>query len=411
MMTPQVRPLTGITVVAVEQAVAAPFATRQLADLGARIIKIERPGSGDFARHYDSVVHGTSAHFLWLNRGKQSCALDFRSSRGHAALQRLIRRADVFIQNLSPGAAVRAGLDIASLATEHPNLIACSVSGYRPGTPAHEAKAYDMLIQGETGVFSVTGDGDQMVKVGISVADISAGMYAYSGILAAILHRQRTGVALPVEVSLFDAMTEWMAHPLYYTRFGGRPPARSGLSHPTIAPYGAFALQDGQQVLIAVQNDREWKRMCEVVLERPDLTYDPNFRDNASRVSNRGQVDAMIRDRLSAVSPKIARALLDAAGIPCGSIRRMEDLANDAELVRRYRWVETPSPGGPAETLYPPAIPGSPDVPFGAVPELGSHTRAVLTDVGYTERELDELVQSGVIQTTTDACLEHEEVK
>jgi itaconate CoA-transferase len=377
-------PLSGVTVVCIEQAVAAPFATRQLADLDARVIKIERPDGGDFSRGYDATVHGTSSVFVWLNRGKQSVALDIKSTEGRELLEELVDRADVFVQNLSPGAAERAGLDPAAIQCRHPHVIACSVSGYGSGGPLRDAKAYDLLVQAETGMLSVTGTPEEMAKVGVSIADISAGMYAYSGILAALLHRDRTGVALPVEVSLFDSLVEWMAYPLYYTRYGGTAPDRRGVDHPTIAPYGAFRAGDDKLLLLAVQNDAEWRRLCETVLKDPARADDPLFATNSDRVAHRTALDTLIADAFAGLDSGHARTLLDEAGIANSQITDIGDVAEHPQLLARDRWITTPVPGGEALTLYPPTVPGPHRRDLGAVPALGEHTADVLAELGRT---------------------------
>lgn len=374
------RPLEGVLVVAVEQAVAAPLATRQLADLGARVIKIERPGGGDFARGYDDTVRGFSSAFLWLNRGKESVELDLKTAGGRETLERLLTRADVFVHNLSSQAAQRAGLDPAAVQGRHPSVIACAISGYGSTGPMAEAKAYDLLIQGETGLISLNGDGGVMAKVGMSIADISAGTSACTGILAALRHRDRTGVALPVEVALFDSLSEWLAHPLYYTRYGGSAPARTGTRHATIAPYGSFPTADGP-ILLAVQNDREWRRFCATVLERPELAEDPRFVTHAARVAHRSELEQTIADRLCRLPLDDVGTLLSQADIAHARLNDITDLAEHPQLTSRDRWVGTGSPVGTVETLLPPWLPTSPDgspPDLGAVPAQGEHTASVL---------------------------------
>lgn len=376
----RVKPLDGVVVVAVEQAVAAPFATRQLADLGARVIKIERPGSGDFARAYDETVEGMSSAFVWLNRGKESVALDFHDDDGRVVLESLIERSDVFVNNLSPAASRRAGLDTSSIQSRHPHVIACSISGYGQSGPLANAKAYDLLVQGETGMISLTGSGDQMAKVGISIADISAGTYAYSSILAALLHRDRTGVALPVDVSLFDSLTEWLGYPLYYTMHGGCAPDRRGTDHSTIAPYGAFATEDGGRVLIAVQNGREWFRFCDQVLGDASMAALSRFASHQSRVAHRGELDDVISAHFGSVTLETALDQLRLADIATARLNGIADLAHHEQLTERRRWIDTGIPGGTIQTLLPPWVPGDassrPDL--GDVPELGEHTSTVL---------------------------------
>ncbi|MFK5690952.1 CaiB/BaiF CoA transferase family protein [Ornithinimicrobium sp. LYQ92] len=374
------RPLEGVLVVAVEHAVAAPLATRQLADLGARVIKVERPGGGDFARGYDDKVDGLSSAFLWLNRGKESVELDLKTDTGRRSVERLLSRADVFVHNLSSQAALRAGLDTAAVQGRHPSLIACAIGGYGTTGPMADTKAYDLLIQGETGLISLTGDGEVMAKVGISIADISAGTTACTSILAALRHRDRTGVALPVDVTLFDSLTEWLAYPLYYTRYGGTAPARTGTGHATIAPYGSFPTADGP-ILLAVQNDHEWRRFCETVLEQADLAHDPHFVTHAARVANRARLERLIADRLEHLSRADVARLLTQADIAHSRLNDISELAEHPQLTSRDRWVGTGSPVGTVETLLPPWLPTSPDgtpPDLGAVPAPGEHTASVL---------------------------------
>jgi formyl-CoA transferase len=370
-------PLDDVIVVAVEQAVAAPFATRQLADLGARVIKVERPESGDFARGYDRAVSGTSSAFVWLGRGKESVALDLKNPSGRQRLEQLLARADVFVHNLSPAAAERAGLDPAAVQKRHPAVIACAVSGYGTTGPLAEAKAYDLLVQGETGLISLTGTGEQMAKVGISIADIAAGMYTYSSILAALRHRDRTGIALPVEISLFDALTEWLAYPLYYTRYGGSAPKRQGTSHATIAPYGAFTTGDGHEVLLAVQNDREWLRFCADVLGDPKLASDERFDSHHARVQNRSVLDALIARRFEKLDREAVLNLLATAEIAHARLNEIGELADHEQLVSRNRWEATGIPGGEVETLVPPWVPHGRVESLGGVPALGEHTQSI----------------------------------
>lgn len=366
--------------VAVEHAVAAPLATRQLADLGARVIKIERPGGGDFARGYDDKVQGLSSAFLWLNRGKESVELDLKTDDGREALERLLARADVFVQNLSSPAAHRAGLDPTAVQGRHRSLIACAISGYGSTGPMADAKAYDLLIQGETGLISLTGDSDAMAKVGISIADISAGTSACTAILAALRHRERTGVALPVEVALFDSLTEWLAYPLYYTRYGGSAPARTGTRHATIAPYGSFPTADGP-ILLAVQNDNEWRRFCATVLGRPELADDPRFIAHTARVTHRAELEQTIADRFSRLPLDDVARLLAQADIAHARLNDISDLAEHPQLTSRDRWIDTGSPVGTVETLLPPWLPTAPDgtpPDLGTVPAQGEHTASVL---------------------------------
>ncbi|OEU92086.1 hypothetical protein DB35_06160 [Streptomyces abyssalis] len=380
-------PLDGVTVVAVEQAVAAPFATRHLADLGARVIKVERPDGGDFARGYDDAVHGESSAFLWLNRGKESVQLDLKDPAALEDLHLLLERADAVVANLAPAALGRLGLDAAALRERHPHLIACLISGYAPDGPLAAKKAYDALIQAEAGVMSLTGTPAAPAKVGVSIADIAAGSYAFSGVLAALRHRDTTGEVLPVQVSLFDALTEWMAHPLYYTRHSGSAPVPMGTSHPSIAPYGAFTAADGTSLLIAVQNEREWTRLCTDVLDAPPLAADDRFRSNPARVANRAALDAELTRRFAAHTSGTLTGRLDAAGIAWGRMTALTDLPSHPELARDGRWLDTGTPGGPVRTLRPPGTPGGRTAGGGALPALGSHTASVLAELHADEGE------------------------
>lgn len=378
-------PLDGITVVALEQAVAAPFATRHLADLGARVIKVERPDGGDFARGYDHAVHGTSSAFLWLNRGKESVQLDLKDPAAVEELHLLLGRADAVVANLAPAALARLGLDAATLQERHPGLIVCLISGYAPEGPLATKKAYDALVQAETGVMSLTGTPEAPAKVGISIADIAAGSYALTGLLAAVRHRDVTGEALPVQVSLFDALTEWMAHPLYYTLYGGSAPVPMGTSHPSIAPYGAFTTADGTSLLIAVQNEREWTRLCTDVFDAAPLAADARFRSNPDRVANRPALDAELAGRFAAYTSGALTGRLDAAGIAWGRMTAVADLPSHPELARDDRWMDTPTPGGTVRTLRPPANPGGRTAEGGELPALGAHTASVLDELHAAE--------------------------
>jgi itaconate CoA-transferase len=380
-------PLEGITVVSLEQAVAAPYASRQLADLGARVIKVERPGGGDFARNYDSTVKGLASYFVWLNRGKESVALDLKSAAGLSAVTALIGRADVFVQNLAPGAAERMGLSAAALRAGHPELIVCDVSGYAPDGPFAHQRAYDLLIQCETGLLSVTGSADAPAKVGISVADIAGGMFAFSSILAALYARARTGDGAALSVSLFESLTEWMSQPMYYAMYTGTPPPRTGTSHATIAPYGAFLTAGGGSVQLAVQNDREWRRLCDQVLGRPGLADDPRFATNIARVANRSELHAEIESVLAGQAPERVLELLDAAQIANGRMNTVTDLLDHPQLA--HRWAEVDSPAGPLRALPSPiSLAGGAEPALGAVPALGEHTAAVLAELGLSDTEI-----------------------
>ncbi|MFE8016257.1 CaiB/BaiF CoA transferase family protein [Streptomyces antibioticus] len=390
-------PLEGVTVVAVEQAVAAPFATRQLADLGARVIKVERIDGGDFARGYDTAAAGLASHFVWCNRGKESIALDLKDPRGLDVVRRLIADADVFVQNLAQGAAARLGLDAATLCAAHPRLIAVDVSGYGSGGPYADKRAYDMLVQCEAGLVSVTGTPGQPVKAGIPAADIAAGMYAFSGVLAALVRRGTTGRGGPVEVSMLEALAEWMGHPLHHTIHGGTPPERTGLAHAVIAPYDAYPTADGGRVLLSVQNDREWRRLAEHVLGRSGLGTDPEFATNAARVRHRERTDALVGEALGALGTDEALALLEAAGIACARLRDLRELNGHPQLAARERWREVGSPAGPLRALLPPiTLPGGSEARMGDVPALGEHTEALLRAAGMTDEEIAALRRDGV---------------
>ncbi|MFF7012955.1 CaiB/BaiF CoA transferase family protein [Streptomyces fimicarius] len=391
-------PLDGITVVAVEQAVAAPFATRQLADLGARVIKVERPDGGDFARGYDTAARGLASHFVWCNRGKESLAVDLKDPRGLAVVRELVAGADVFVQNLAQGAAARLGLDAASLCAAHPRLVAVDISGYGAEGPYAHKRAYDMLVQCEAGLVSVTGTAERPVKAGVPAADIAAAMYAFSGVLAALLRRGATGRGGPVEVSMLDALAEWMGHPLHQGMHGSAPPERTGLAHSVIAPYDAFPTADGEQVLLSVQNDREWRRLAEQVLGRPELAEDPDFATNAARTTNRARTDAVVGRALAGLTGREALAALEAAGIACARLNMVADVAAHPQLAARDRWREVESPVGPLRALLPPiTLPGSEEARMGAVPALGEHTDALLRALGMTDEQTSVLRRDGVI--------------
>ena len=372
-------PLDGLLVVALEQAVAAPFATRQLADLGARVIKIERAGAGDFARGYDTSVLGQASYFVWLNRGKESVELDVKSDDGRAVMAALLARADVFVQNLAPGAAERLGLDAAGLLARHRRLICCSVSGYGPDGPYAGKKAYDLLVQCEAGLLSVTGTPDVPCKAGISVADIAAGMYAYTGVLTALYERERTGRGSSFTVSLLDALGEWMTQPYLYTVYGGREPRRTGARHASISPYGPYQARGGE-VFIGLQNEREWAVLCDKVLARSDLITDERFATNPDRVKHDDELTAIIEDVLASMTPDEVVARLDAAGIASARLRTPAEFAAHPQLAARDRWREADTPGGPVRALLPPVtVPGR-EAAMGAVPALGQHTEAVLAE-------------------------------
>jgi itaconate CoA-transferase len=379
--------LDGITVVALEQAVAAPFATRQFADLGARIVKIERPEVGDFARAYDENVRGMSAYFVWLNRGKQSLTLDLKHPSAADIMQRLLANADVFIQNLAPGAAERLGLGWASLSERFPRLIVCDISGYGDAGPYRDKKAYDLLIQSEAGLLSITGTPDQPSKVGASIADICTGMYAYSGVLSALLQRGRTGRGSRVEVAMFEALCEWMLQPLLYAHFAGKPIPRTGADHASIVPYGRFTAADGKDVMMGIQNEREWAVFCDKVLGRPELARDARFDSNTRRLNNREALLGIVREVFGSLSAEALVARLDAAGIANARMNEMQEVWNHPQLRARARWTEMGSPVGAIPVLRPPATHSDFDPVLGEVPAVGSHTDAILAELGYADAQ------------------------
>jgi itaconate CoA-transferase len=365
----------------VEQAVAAPFATRQLADLGARIIKIERPEVGDFARGYDATVNGLASHFVWLNRSKQSLTLDLKQPEAIDVLRRLLHRADVFIHNLAPGAMARLGFASVDVRREHPRLIVCEVSGYGSDGPYRDKKAYDLLVQSEAGVLSITGSEAAPAKVGISVADIAAGMYAFSGVLAALLRREKTGEGSSLEVSLFDALAEWMSYPMYYASAGAAPP-RSGARHAVIAPYGPYTAGDGRVVYLGLQNEREWARFCTEVLQRPDMASDPRFSSNTRRVEHRDELDAAITSAFSGLTAEDVVVRLDAAQIANARMNTVQELIDHPQLAARGRWRSVPSEAGAVRMLVPPFNFDGMEIPMSAIPAVGEHTETILAEVG-----------------------------
>jgi crotonobetainyl-CoA:carnitine CoA-transferase CaiB-like acyl-CoA transferase len=387
-------PLEGITVVSLEQAVATPFATRQLADLGARVIKVERPGVGDFARSYDETVKGLSSHFVWLNRSKESLALDLKQERAKEVLNRLIATADVFAQNLAPGAAERLGFGTQELREKHPRLIVCNISGYGSSGPYRDKKAYDLLVQCETGLVSITGTPETPSKVGISAADIACGMYAYSGILSALLHRERTGEGAALEVSLFEALGEWIGFPAYYTLYGGEQPRRSGARHASIAPYGPFECGDGEIVFIGIQNEREWEKFCETVLERPELASDERFDTNSHRVENRDALDEEIDGVFGSLSGEEAIERLEQAQIANARMRNIRDFLDHPQLEARDRWREVGSPAGPLRALIPPVTTDGWESQMKPIPEVGQHNEAILKELGFDSETISSLQQT-----------------
>jgi itaconate CoA-transferase len=391
-------PLEGITVVSLEQAVAAPFTTRQLADLGARVIKVERPGTGDFARSYDATVKGLSSHFVWLNRSKESLTLDLKKVGAREVLNRLLERADVFVQNLAPGATGRLGFGTEALRERHPHLIVCDVSGYGSSGPYRDKKAYDLLVQCEAGLVSITGTPEVPSKVGIAVADIAAGMYAYSGILAALLRRERTGEGAALQVSLFESLGEWMGFPAYYAMYGGKEPPRSGARHASIAPYGPFECGDGEQIFFAVQNDREWERFCEVVIGRPEMARDELFDDNSRRVENREALEEEISAVLGGLSSEEVIERLERADIANARMRTVREFIEHPQLAARDRWREgVDSPAGSLRALLPPVTMTDAEPVMAQIPAVGEHTGTILAELGYDERVIDTLRREAAI--------------
>lgn len=392
-------PLSGITVVSLEQAVAAPFATRQLADLGARVIKVERAGEhpGDFARGYDATVNGLSSHFVWLNRTKESVTLDLKQEAARDVLEKLLSSADVFVQNLAPGAAGRLGFGAEELRRRYPSLIHCSVSGYGASGPYRDKKAYDLLVQCEAGLVSITGTPETPSKVGISVADIAAGMYAYSGILSALYDRERTGEGATLEVSLFEALAEWMGFPMYFARYGGEPPPRTGASHAAIAPYGPYPAGDGSSVFFGIQNEREWYRFCEAMLGEPALAEDGRFTDNSRRVANREALGEEIDKVFRGLTGKQVLERLENAGIANARLNTVEGLIHHPQLAARERWREVGTPAGPVEALVPPVTVEGVEYAMGPVPAAGEHTAGILKELGFGEEEIKELRGEGGI--------------
>jgi len=391
------RPLDGITVVTLEHAIAAPFCTRQLADLGARVIKVERPLTGDFARAYDERVRGLASHFVWTNRSKESLTLDVKHAEAQVILARLLEHADVLVQNLAPGAAARLGLAYEALRGKHPRLIVCDISGYGSDGPYRDKKAYDLLIQSESGFLSVTGLPDAPAKAGCSIADISAGMYAQSNILAALLQRGKSGRGCHVEVSMLESMVEWMSYPLYYAFAGATPPPRAGAAHATIFPYGPFTAGDGKTVMLGLQNEREWQVFCAQVLERPDLASDARFSSNSRRTQARDELRTLIEERFAQLSSEQLIARLDAAQIANARMNDMHEVWEHPQLKARGRWTEVDTPSGPIPALRPPGQVDAFTPRMDAVPALGEHTDAILSELGWDRAAIDRLREVGAI--------------
>jgi len=390
-------PLEGITIISIEQAVAAPFATRQLADLGARVVKIERPDVGDFARDYDETVQGMASHFVWLNRSKESLTLDLKHPEARQIVHQLLADADVFIQNLAPGATERLGLGPEELTQRYPHLIVCGVSGYGSSGPYRDKKAYDLLVQCETGLVSVTGMPETPSKVGISIADISAGMYAFTGILTALYQRERTGQGTVLEVSLFEALGEWMGYAAYFAAYGGTPPSRTGASHATIAPYGPFRAGDGKQVNLGLQNEREWARFSTMVLEQPEMATDPRFDSNARRVANREALHGSIDAVFSQLTMEQVVARLDRAQIANGRMNSMQEFWDHPQLKARERWREVDSPVGLLKALLPPVTMRDVEPRMDPIPALGEQTEQILRSLGYRDEQICRLRAERVI--------------
>ena len=389
-------PLEGMVVVSIDQAVAAPLAARHLADLGARVIKIERPDGGDFARAYDAAVRGEASHFVWLNRGKESVALDLKTAQGQDVLARLLERADVFLHNLGPGAVERLGFGADQLIARHPQLVICTMSGYGSTGPYRDKRAYDLLVQSEAGLVSLTGTPDHPAKAGIPVADIAAGMYALTNILGALMHRERFGGGAVIEVTMFDALVEWMGHPIHVTDHTGTQPPRVGLSHPVIAPYDAYPTADGHEIVLGIQNDREWVRLATDVLGDPSLATDPDYATNVARVRNRDKVDDVVGAAMGKLTIDEAVAALDAARIASARLNSMADVLAHPQLAARDRWREVQTPAGPVRALRSAVEPVG-EVPLAPVPSLGEHTDAVLVEIGLNTEEIRQLRALGAI--------------
>ena len=392
-----IRPLDGITVVSLEHAIAAPFCTRQLADLGARVIKVERPGSGDFARAYDKQVKGLSSHFVWVNRSKESLTLDLKQPAALAALKTLLKTADVLVQNLAPGAAARMGLTAEQLQQENPQLILCDISGYGNDGPYRDKKAYDLLIQSEAGFLSVTGTAETPSKAGNSIADIAAGMYAYTNILAALLQRGKTGKGSVIDVSMLESLGEWMSFPMYYAYEGAEPPPRNGASHATIYPYGPFKAGDGGTVMLGLQNEREWAQFCELVLEKPTLAQDERFDKNFKRNEKRVELLAIIDECFNTLNTEQLIARLEKAQIANARLNDMHGLWKHEQLQARNRWAQVDTPAGSIPALLPPGSNNSYEYRMDAIPAVGQHTESILQEIGLNDSNIAEMRASGAI--------------
>jgi itaconate CoA-transferase len=391
------RPLDGITVISLEHAIAAPFCTRQLADLGARVIKVERPGTGDFARGYDERVNGMSSHFVWTNRSKESLSLDLKHPDAKRILAELLAKADVLVQNLAPRAAARLGLSYEALSEKFPRLVVCDISGYGEGGPYQNKKAYDLLIQSESGFLSVTGDGDKPAKAGCSISDIAAGMYAYSSILSALLLRERTGQGSRIDVSMLESMVEWMGFPMYYAFDGAAPPPRAGAAHATIYPYGPFPVGDGTEVMLGLQNEREWAAFCTTVLQHPDLTTDARFSSNSLRVQNKEALRVLIVTVFASLNRQQVIDRLEQAAIANASVNTMRDVWQHPQLASRQRWSQVDTPVGAVPALLPPASNSRFQHRMDPIPQLGQNSAAILAELGYTGEQIQAYADQGVI--------------
>ena len=391
------RPLDGITVVALEHVIAAPFCTRQLADLGARVIKIERPGEGDPARAYDDRVRGMASHFVWTNRSKESITLDLKQEDARQVVRKLLKGADVLVQNLAPGAAARMGFSYELLKNEYPRLIVCDISGYGADGPYRDKKAYDLLIQSESGLLSVTGTPEAPAKAGCSIVDIAAGMYAYTNILAALIQRGKTGQGCRIDVSMLESMAEWMSFPLYYAYDGAEPPPRAGAAHATIYPYGPFPVGDGNVVMLGLQNEREWAIFCDKVLEQPQLKTDPRFSTSSRRSSAREDLYAIIVGAFSRFTAAQVVKRLDDAQIGNAAMNDMRQVWEHAQLAARKRWAEVDTPNGKILAMRPPGVPESFNARMDPIPAVGEHTNSILGEIGYSEFEIARLRAAQVI--------------
>ncbi len=391
------RPLDGVTVVTLEHAIAAPFCTRQLADLGARVIKVERPGSGDFARAYDKRVKGLASHFVWTNRSKESITLDVKHPDAKEVLDKLLEEADVLVQNLAPGAADRLGLSYEALSEKHPQLIVCNISGYGDDGPYRDKKAYDLLIQSESGFLSVTGTPESPSKAGCSIADIAAGMYAYTNILSALIQRQKTNKGCNIDVSMLESMVEWMNYPMYYAYEGAQPPIRAGAAHATIYPYGPFNAGDGKSVMLGLQNEREWASFCAIVLRASELATDERFKSNSDRVANRNELKSIIDHAFSKLTAEQVVELLEEAQIANAHVNDMHDVWNHPQLKARDRWVSVGTSEGAIPALLPPGRTNAFKPRMDAVPGLGQHSASILAELGFSDDRVQKMRQAKAI--------------